>query len=521
MRGIRAAAAAAVAAAAALLAGCSLSPGSAQPEGGPPSSLPSPTSSLERGAEPATDPVFSRFYAQEPAWRDCGERLECASVTVPVDWEEPDGATLDLAVIRRLAEDADSRIGSLLVNPGGPGVSGVGYVRDSGADVTTREVRQVFDIVGFDPRGVGASEPVDCLPDREMDAFLAFDADPEEPGGVEELRRVAAEFAAGCAADAGDLLPHVGTVSAARDMDVLRAVVGDERMTYLGASYGTLLGATFADMYPQRVGRLVLDGAIDPLLSRADLVVGQAAGIEQALRTYLGVCLERRGCPVRGDVDDALAQVRSIIDAADDRPLRTQDTDRPLTEPLAFLGIVAPLYSEASWPALDAALEAGLAGDGTALLELADAYAQRRPDGSYEGNLLEAFHAVDCLDYPVDDSPAAIAATRERLVEAAPTIGDLFAEGEVLCGQWPVPPTRRPAPLDAAGAPPVLVVGTTGDPVTPYPWAQALADQLDAARLLTYDGEGHTAYRRGSRCVDNAVDAYLIAGVLPGEGATC
>jgi pimeloyl-ACP methyl ester carboxylesterase len=508
-------------AAAALLAGCSLGPGVPRPEGGPASTLPVPTSSVAKGAEPASDPAFARFYAQRPAWAGCGEGLQCTKVTVPVDWQHPDGATLGLAVVRRPAQDAGARVGSLLVNPGGPGVSGVAHVRESAEPATSPELRAAFDLVGFDPRGVAGSEPVECLSDAELDDFLALDADVEDPGGLERLRRLAADFAAGCAADAGALLAHVDTVSAARDMDVLRAAVGDERLSYLGGSYGTLLGATYADLFPQRVGRMVLDGAIDPSLSRADFIVGQAAGVERALRAYVEDCLARRGCPLRGDVDDALAQVRSVIDAADARPLRTDDPDRPLTAPLAFVGVVAPLYSETTWPVLDDALTGGLAGDGTALLAVADLYAQRDRDGSYRGNLLEVLNAVDCLDYPVEDSPEAMAATRARLVDAAPTVGDLFAYGEVLCGQWPVPPARRPAPLRAAGAPPVLVVGTTGDPATPYPWAQALADQLDAARLLTYDGEGHTAYRRGSRCVDAAVDAYLLEGVLPGEGATC
>jgi pimeloyl-ACP methyl ester carboxylesterase len=510
------------AALAAVLAGCSLGGGNQppQPDGGTPSTLPSPPTS---GApdEPAADPAYQAFYSQQPTWEDCGERLECTKVTVPVDWQAPDGATLDLAVVRRPADDSGQRIGSLLMNPGGPGASGVDYVADYVDQVTSRELRSRFDVVGFDPRGVGESDPVDCLSDAEMDQFLAFDADPSTAEGMAAIRKESAAFAQGCAKDAGELLGHVDTASAARDMDVLRAVLGDDRLSYLGKSYGTFLGATYAELFPHRVGRLVLDGAIDPALTYDEISIGQAQGMEQALRAYVEDCPNRKDCPLRGSTDDGLQQVRSVVDAAEQRPLRTDDPQRPLTGSLAFYGLVAPLYEDASWHLLDSALAGALAGDGSGLLELADLYADRQPDGTYSSNLLEAFNAVNCLDYPVDASPEAMATTAKRLEEASPTFGDALAYGEVMCDEWPVPPVGRPGPARAAGAPPILVVGTTGDPATPYPWAQALADELDAGRLLTWEGEGHTAYLRGSACVDAAVDAYLVDGVLPGEGATC
>lgn len=501
-----------------LLSACSLGSGGQAPDGGPPTTLPDPTTSATAD-EPATDPALTRFYEQEPTWESCGEGVECTDVTVPVDWEAPDGETLDLAVARRPAEGEP--VGSLVMNPGGPGASGVDYVADHGVSATTRTLREAYDLVGFDPRGVGDSEPVDCLDDAEMDAFLSLDVDPTTPEGLAEMRSVAADFAAGCAEDAGGLLGNVDTPSAARDMDVLRAVLGEEHLDYLGKSYGTLLGATYADLFPQRVGRMVLDGALDPALSYVEISIGQAAGMERALTAYVTDCLERRGCPLRGDVEDGLAQVRSMLGSVEERPLRTDDPDRPLTTSLAFYGLVAPLYDDASWPALDEALELALAGDGSGLLRIADLYANREEDGTYASNLLEVFNAVNCLDYPVDASPEAMADVAERLEAASPTFGSALAYGEVLCDAWPVGPVREPAPLDAAGAPPILVVGTTGDPATPYEWAQALASQLDAARLLTWEGEGHTAYMRGSVCVDAAVDAYLINGLLPGDGATC
>jgi pimeloyl-ACP methyl ester carboxylesterase len=491
------------------------------PDGGEPSSLPSPTSSVAAGQEQATDPAFARFYDQEPAWEGCAENVECAKVTVPVDWAAPDGATLDLAVARMPAEDSGGRLGSLLVNPGGPGASGVDYVADYGTSVATQAVRQRYDLVGFDPRGVGQSSPVDCVPDPQLDAFNSYDVDPDTPQGQAAAREVVEDFAAGCAARTGDLLGHVDTRSAARDMDVLRDAVDDERLTYLGKSYGTLLGATYADLFPQRAGRLVLDGALDPALSSTDLSIGQAAGMDQALRAYVESCQSREGCPLRGTADDGMAQVRAVLQQADQNPLRTGDPNRPLTSSLAFYGVVLPLYDDKGWPVLDQALTQALAGDGTGLLRLADLYADRQPDGTYSSNLLEVFPAVNCLDYPVDASPQAMDATAAKLEEASPIFGPQLAYGELLCAAWPVPPVRQPAPLHAAGAPPILVIGTTGDPATPYPWAQSLARELESGRLLTWEGEGHTAYLRGSDCVDAAVDGYLLDGVLPGDGATC
>jgi pimeloyl-ACP methyl ester carboxylesterase len=518
-----------LAAAALALAACSGAP--SEPVGGPPTALPppGPVRAVEgavdgAGPEQAADPAFAAFYDQVPQWAPCGDGLECATLRVPVDWSAPEGPTLGLAVARRPAGEPGERLGALVVEPGGPGVSGVGWLRASADGVTTPEVARRYDVVAFDPRGVGASSPVDCLTDAELDAELAGTGTgagaPGDRPAAPERRRAAEEFAAGCLARTGDLLAHVGTRSAARDLDVLRAALGQERLDYLGKSYGTLLGATYAELFPQRVGRVVLDGALDPAAGYAEVVAEQAVGLEGALAAYAAGCAQRRGCPLADDPAAAVGQVRDLLRGLEAEPLPT-DSGRPLTASLAVMGVVAPLYDDAAWPALDQALAAALEGDGSPLLRIADAYAGRREDGSYATNTLEAFIAVTCLDRPVDASPAAVEAAAAEAERASPTFGRHLAGGEVQCGAWPVPAVGLPLPLTADGAAPILVVGTTGDPATPYSWAQELAAQLTSGRLLTWQGEGHTAYRRGSACVDGAVDGYLLDGVLPGEGATC
>lgn len=489
--------------------------------------VPAPTLTAAPGTEQASDDAAARLYGQDPGWRDCDDPpLQCGRVQVPVDWSHPGGPTLAIALVRVPA--SAEREGSLLVNFGGPGVSGVDVVTEYGEAVVGAPVAEAYDLVGFDPRGVGASRGVDCVSDRELDAWRAFDtvadADTDPAAAQAELRAAADAFIAGCVRSTGDLLPHLDTVSAARDLDVVRDALGEERLDYLGYSYGTLLGATYADLFPQRVDRFVLDGALDPASSSADVTLGQAAGIERALRGYVAACLagDAGDCPLSGGEDDAMRQVADVVERADDDPLPSDQPGREVTAGLAFTGVVSTLYDERSWPSLsDALTEAIDEQRGTRLLELADGYADREDDGTYASDLDEAFLSINCADYPVDDSPEAMDRTAAALEEAAPYVGRFMAYGETFCGQWPVPAARTPGPLEAAGSPPVLVIGTTGDPATPYEWAVALADQLEAGVLLTREGEGHTGYGQGSRCVDASVEAWLVRGEIVADGTTC
>ncbi|WP_432509340.1 alpha/beta hydrolase [Kineococcus auxinigenes] len=499
-------------AAALLLGGCSLLPG------GEPDPEPVGTASAV-ASEAASDPALAAFYGQDLEWADCGGGFECTRLTVPVDYADPYGATASLAVVRlRTGATGQDRLGSLVLNPGGPGASGVEYAR-AAENVLTEDVRAHFDVVGFDPRGVGGSDPLQCLDDDEVDEFLAADPTPDEPAEVQRLLELTAQLGRGCAAS-GELAAHVDTRTAAKDLDVLRAALGDEKLTYLGKSYGTYLGALYAEQFPQRVGRFVLDGAIDPSLSRGEVNAGQAAGFEVALRSYVQDCLDGDDCPLSGGVDAALGRVRALLARLDEQPLPTS-SGRELTQGLAYYALAYPLYAPSLWPRLTQALTEAFDGDGTAMLALADAYASRRDGGGYANNSTTVIHAVNCLDRADEETVPEVRASVPEFEAASPTFGAFLAWGGLSCSEWPIPAVGEPVPVDAAGAAPILVVGTTRDPATPYAWAQGLAAQLDSGRLLTLDGDGHTAYRTGSACVDEAVDAYLLAGRLPEEGARC
>ncbi|WP_432506396.1 alpha/beta hydrolase [Kineococcus arenarius] len=501
-----------VTAAALLLGGCSLLPG------GEPEPAPVGTASAV-ASEAASDPALAAFYGQDLEWADCGGGFECTRLTVPVDYADPHGATVSLAVVRlRTGATGDDRLGSVVLNPGGPGASGVEYAR-AAQDVLTEDVRAHFDVVGFDPRGVGGSDPLQCLDDDEVDEFLAADPTPDDDAEVRRLQELSAQLGRGCVAS-GELAGHVDTRTAAKDLDVLRAVLGDEKLTYLGKSYGTYLGALYAEQFPQRVGRFVLDGAIDPSLSSEEVNAGQAAGFELALRSYVQDCLAGDDCPLSGGTDAAVGQVRALLARLDAEPLRAGG-GRELTQGLAYYALAYPLYAPSLWPRLTEALTDAFRGDGAAMLALADAYASRRADGGYANNSSTVIHAVNCLDRADEQTVQEVRESVPEFEAASPTFGAFLAWGGLTCAEWPVPAVGPAEPVDAAGAAPILVVGTTRDPATPYAWAQGLAEQLDSGRLLTYDGDGHTAYRTGSACVDEAVDAYLLAGEMPDEGARC
>lgn len=489
-----------------VLAACTAGGDSANPTGVTPSSA----------ADGAPD-GFIDYYTQDVVWEACGSGYECATLTAPTDWADPDSEPLDLAIKRLPA--LGERQGSLLINPGGPGASGISFVTQARATFG-QPVQEAFDIVGFDPRGVGDSSPIVCLDDADKDRALSEDFANDEQGRA-AMQESLEEWADACDENTGDQLGHVDTQSAARDMDMMRSVLGDAKLNYLGFSYGTQLGATYAGLFPQNAGRLVLDGAIDTTLNSDEISAQQAVGFENALRAYVADCQSGADCPLAGDVDAGMAQVHDLLEQAFDDPLPT-DSDRDLTQSLMFYGIALPLYSQGNWPRLTEALtEAVQEGTGSTFLWLADIYNDREPDGSFSTNSAEAFRAINCLDDAGNPDMAFMEEQAAEIEAAAPTMGQFFTYNGLTCWDWPVAEVEPAFDLAAAGAPPIVVIGTTNDPATPYVWAEGLADTLDSGVLLTYEGEGHTAYGSSNACVSDAVEGYLVDGDVPEDGLTC
>ncbi|MEA5456462.1 alpha/beta hydrolase [Sinomonas sp. JGH33] len=486
-----------------------------------PPSKPGP--STDASATAGAPAELARFYQQQVQWSSCETGsgragFECTQVMVPLDYAKPDGDTIKLAVIRLKGSNAKA---SLLVNPGGPGVSGYDLVRDAGTSMFSDKLRGMYSLIGWDPRGVKRSAPVTCLDAAQQDALRQESPDESTDTGLAEAFTMQDRLIDACKANTGPVLAHTDTVSSVKDMDILRAVAaGQSKLDYAGFSYGTLLGSTYAGLFPDRVGRFVLDGALDPSLDNRELTLGQAKGFENELHAYLRSCLAKSGCPFKGSEDDAIGQVQALFQSIQNQPLHSNDGRLlPVTD---FInGVVYALYTDESWPALTQALAAALRGDGSSMMRISDISADRAQDGTYSSNGTFAFVAYNCLDYTMASDPASMRAEADELKQAAPALGGFFAYGGVNCRDWPYKPTGSTVPAHYTGSSPILVVGTTGDPATPYPWAQALRSQLGNASLLTWNAEGHTAYGRGSTCIDDAVDGYLVDGKLPQDGKRC
>lgn len=480
---------------------------------------PSPTESPTQGPTGEVPSGLELFYDQQADWESCGSSYECATVEVPLDYADPGGDTVEIELKRAPATSGGDRVGSLFINPGGPGASGLDYV-DFFLSKVSPDLRAAYDVVGFDPRGVGTSDPVTCLSDDRLDTFIAYDPDPDTASEERQAVALVRELGDACQQNTGALAAHVSTIEVAKDLDILRAAVGDGRLHYYGASYGTSIGATYAELFPDKIDRMVLDGALDPQLSIEELNIEQAEGFQGALEAYVKDCVAA-GCPLGSSETEVLGGIEDFLDGLDAQPIDSGDPDRPLTEALGFYGIAVTLYNQDYWTYLTNALEAAFDGDGSQLLLLSDAYTDRNPGGGYASNSSQVNYAVNCLDHPVETDVSEIKAAEPEYEQASPVFGRVFAWSLLGCANWPIEPTLDSLSIDGSGAPPIVVVGTTRDPATPYQWSQALADQLESGVLVSRDGDGHTGYHMGNSCVDDAIDGYLIKGKVPDDGLEC
>lgn len=463
---------------------------------------------------------LEEFYEQDVEFSECGAGTDCANITVPLDYNNPSGDTIDIAVKR--AKASGDAIGSLLVNPGGPGGSGQDMAEQAsyyfGADILAN-----FDVIGFDPRGVGGSAPVDCLDDAALAEVLEASY-PDTPEGEAQSSADVEEVIAGCKARSGDLLPFVGTEEAARDMDVIRHVLGDPKLYYVGYSYGTKLGGMYSELFPENVGRVILDGAVDSSVSDFEESLAQLKGFELATDNYLKDCINNNSqCPFDGSVEEARSVIAGLFEDALENPLPTTDPNRPLTQAALLFGFVTPLYDDTSWSYLTMALDETInQGSGTLFQMFFDMYTSRQPDGSFADNSTEANWAINCADSVLDGDKEQWDKQEQQMKEEAPLFGPVMGYSQEMCAKWPVDDSREVIDtFHAVGSDPIVVVGTVGDPATPYEWAVNFEKTFENATLVTWEGEGHTAYGRAGECVNGALDQYLLNGTVPEEGLTC
>jgi len=437
---------------------------------------------------------------------------------VPLDYAHPAAGTIDIALNRKPATDQANRIGSLLINPGGPGASGVDWVRGSAAALSILNRR--FDLVGFDPRGVGRSSPVRCLDGTAADAFNAVDSVADDPAEKQALIQADKDYAAACAQHSAQILPFLDTASAARDMDLIRVAVGDAKLTYLGFSYGTYLGQMYAHLYPTHVRALSLDAVVDPAISFNDLVLAQVVSFEKNLQAFLADCVARKTAspPCEwAQSGDPYAKLLALMQRLDTNPMRVGN--RLLTRSLAMTGVLWRAYYLETLPLLERELAQIDQGNGALLLASADDLNGRNADGTYT-NETDANNAINCLDHPVPTDISAYDALGPAFAKASPFFGPWIQYSTLACAYWPAKPTQTAGPLRADGAPPILLVGGTNDPATPYAWAQEVHQQLAGSVLLTRVGNGHGSYGV-SVCATRAENEYLINLTLPADGTVC
>ncbi|WP_426515614.1 alpha/beta hydrolase [Diaminobutyricibacter sp. McL0618] len=471
--------------------------------------------------QPDTTNGTSRFYDQVVHWKTCSTVLQCATAIVPLDWAHPSGPTISIAMAKQRAISGKPQ-GTILFDPGGPGASGVDFVEAYGGQMMDPSVRDAYDVVGFDPRGIGHSTPIRCYSSAKLEHYY-YDVLPGRIGSDQWLAadlKAQDALAKACAKNTGPLLAHVDTSSAARDMDALRAVFGEKKLDYFGGSYGTDLGLEYARLFPQKVGRFLLDSVESPDASGEQLDVGQAKGFETELQQYLAACVpDQSTCPFSGSVADADAQLTSLFATLNAHPIADAD-GRYLNSANLAIAITSALYSPQLWSDLSSALKAVKTGSAGPAFDLADQYLERSDSGQYP-NLIEAYYAVGCLDRASPDTVTAMRSEAADIAKVAPVLGRYLGYSNAVCGVWPYPPAATPPPVTAAGSDPILLVNATNDPATPYAQAQEVASHLANGHLVTRVGDGHGSYEQGYPCIDDIVDRYFLTGAVPASDPMC
>ncbi|MFG2023974.1 alpha/beta hydrolase [Streptomyces sp. NPDC048825] len=477
--------------------------------------------------------------AQELSWEDCpppseaqgggeapsalpnGDRWQCATLKVPLDWDEPEGDTIGLALIRAEASGAEERrIGSLIFNFGGPGSSGVATLPAFATEFA--HLRTRYDLVSFDPRGVGRSAGVECQSDEQLDEYFQQDATPDNAAERRTLLEDTKAFNSACEKNSGKFLPHVRTTDAARDLDLVRQVLDDDRLHYFGISYGTELGGVYAHLFPKKVGRAVFDAVVDPTRNPEQGSLGQAKGFQLALDNFAEDCTSKQeACPLGDTAQNVKDRIARLLEDLDSLPVPGV-FPRELTQTVAASGILQALYSQDYWEYLTEGLQQAYAGDGTVLMLLSDAMNGRNESGEYS-NSVPANVSINCADNKARYTTADVEAKLPQFRTASPLFGDYVAWSLLGCTDWPVPGAADDPDVSAPGAAPILVIGNTGDPATPYEGARKMADELGkgVGIELTYRGQGHGAYGSGNKCVRDAVDGYLLDGRVPPTGQVC
>ncbi|MGW1945122.1 alpha/beta hydrolase [Streptomyces sp. NPDC001940] len=487
----------------------------------------------------SSDPKDADLSSQTLSWKDCpapsesegggpapsplpgGAAWQCATMRAPLDWDKPKGDTIGIALIRAKSSGAaDQRIGSLIFNFGGPGGSGVTTLPAFGNEYA--KLRTRYDLVSFDPRGVGRSDGVKCENDQQLDKYFQQDAMPDDAAETKELVGNITQFNDVCERNSGKVIPHVATTDAARDMDLMRQVLGDDKLHYFGISYGTELGGVYAHLFPKKVGRAIFDGVVDPTENSEEGSLSQAKGFQLALDNYAKDCTSKvEDCPVGDTPEQVKAKIAKLLKDLESKPIPGV-FPRELTQTAATSGIAQSLYSKDFWEYLTEGLVQAYEGDGKILMLLSDSMNGRNEEGQYS-NIQAANVAVNCADDKPRYTPAYVKSKLPEFRAASPLFGDYLAWGMLSCTDWAVPGAADHPDVSAPGSAPILVVGNTGDPATPYEGARKMVDALGkgVGVELTYEGQGHGSYDSGNKCVRGAVDGYLLNGTVPPAGTVC